>query len=324
MTRPAEPRPRVLIAEPRDFSAEAVALLRTAAEVELDDSVPLARALADFDVLWLRLAHRLDAEALAAPGRCWLIACPVTGLDHIDLAACAARGIRVLSLRGETAFLRRVRATAEHTLALTLALLRHLPAAHGAVLQGQWDRDRWRGGELYEKTAGLVGLGRLGTIMAGYLRALGMRVLGYDPRDDFPHDAAERVDTLEGLLAQSDLISLHVSYGPETHHLLGAPELALLKPGALLVNTARGGVLDGDALLAALRGGRLAGAALDVLEGEPRIGADHPLVAYARQHDNLLLTPHLGGNTRESFSKTEVFLAQKVIAALQEGQEGSG
>lgn len=320
MIRSAEPRPRVLIAEPRDFSAEAVALLRTAAEVELDDRVPLARALAEFDVLWLRLGHRLDAEALKATARCWIVACPVTGLDHIDLAACAARGVRVLSLRGETAFLRRVRATAEHTLALTLALLRRLPAAHGAVLQGQWDRDRWRGGELYEKTAGLVGLGRLGTIVAGYLRALGMRVLGYDPRDDFPHDAAERVATLERLLAQADLISLHVSYGPETHHLLGAAQLALLKPGALLVNTARGGVVDGAALLAALRAGRLAGAALDVLEGEPRIGVDHPLVAYAREHDNLLLTPHLGGNTRESFIKTEVFLAQKVVAALQEGR----
>lgn len=319
MTAPAEPRPRLLIAEPRDFSAEALALLRTAAEVELDESVPVARALADYDVLWLRLGHRLDAAALAAARRCRIVATPVTGLDHIDLVACAARGIRVLSLRGESMFLRRVRATAEHTLALALALLRRLPAAHSAVLQGQWDRDRWRGSELFEKTAGLIGMGRLGTITAGYLRALGMRVLGYDPRPDFPHEAAERVVTLETLLAQSDLISVHVSYGPDTHHLLGAAQLALLKPGAVLINTARGGVVEGAALLAALRSGRLAGAALDVLEGEPEIGPDHPLVAYARQHDNLVLTPHLGGNTRESFVKTEVFLAGKVIAALQEG-----
>jgi len=320
MTAPTERRPRLLIAEPRDFSAEALGLLRDAAEVELDASVPLTRALADYDVLWLRLGHRLDAEALAAARRCWVVATPVTGLDHIDLAACAARGIRVLSLRGETAFLRQVRATAEHTLALTLALLRHLPAAHGAVLQGHWERDRWRGSELFEKTAGLVGMGRLGSITAGYFRALGMRVLGYDPRPDFPHEAAERVETLEALLARADLISLHLSYGPETHHLLGAAQLAAMKPGAVLINTARGGVVDGAAVLAALRSGRLAGAALDVLEGEPQVGADHPLIAYARDHDNLVLTPHLGGNTRESFVKTEVFLAGKVVAALREGR----
>ncbi len=320
MTPVAEP-PRILIAEPDRFSPEALAILRVAGEVELR-TVPtgeLAPALREYDAVWIRLGHRVTTETLATAGpdlRCRVLACPVTGLDHIDLDACAERGIRVVSLKGETTFLRRVRATAELALGLTLALLRRIPQAAASVRDGEWDRDRFPGHELFEKTAGIVGVGRLGSIMAECLGALGMRVLGYDPRPDFPDHVAERVGSLDALLAASDLVSIHVSYDATTHHLIGPAELAAMKPGAVLVNTARGGVLDEGALLDALRAGRLAGAALDVLYGEPDI-AGHPLVAYAREHDNLLIVPHLGGNTAESWVKTEVFLAGRVVAALK-------
>jgi D-3-phosphoglycerate dehydrogenase len=312
--------PRILIAEPLDFSPEAVDLLEGSAEVTLEptDRAGLVGALAEYDVVWFRLAHKIDRALLSGPLRCRLLAVPVTGLDHIDLEACAERGIRVVSLRGETSFLQQVRGTAELTVALALALLRRIPAAADHVRRGGWDRDLFRGWELYGHTVGLVGVGRLGRIVAGYFQAFGMEVLGYDPRDDFPHEAAERVDTLAELLAASDVVSLHVSYDASTSHLIGRRELAAMQPHAVLVNTSRGGVVDELALVDAIETGAIAGAALDVLDGEPNT-ADHPLVKLAQKTDRVLIVPHIGGNTWESFEKTELFLAHKVLEALRNG-----
>jgi len=308
-----------LIAEPLDFSPEAVRILQAAGEVKLrecgrDD---LQNAFGEYDVVWLRLAHRIDRAMLGSRPRCRILAVPVTGLDHVDLAACAECGIRVISLKGETEFLKNVRATAELTVGLAIALLRRIPAASASVAAGHWNRDLFRGRELFGRTAGIVGLGRLGTIVAGYLRAFGMTVLGYDPRDDFPTAAAERIDTLEAMLQRCDLIIVLARYEASTRHLLGPRQFAAMRHGAALVNTSRGGIIDDAALLAALESGRLAGAALDVLDGEPDIRPDHPLLVYARDHDNLLIVPHIGGNTRESFEKTEIFLAGKVVEALR-------
>jgi D-3-phosphoglycerate dehydrogenase / 2-oxoglutarate reductase len=319
-------RPRILIAEPLDFSPAAVRLLETAADVTLraTDRAGLAAALAEYDVVWFRLAHKIDRELLAGPLHTSVLATPVTGLDHIDLAACAEHGIRVVSLRGEVDFLQQVRATAELTLALTLALLRHLPKSAEHVQAGGWNRDLFRGHELFGRTVGIVGVGRLGRIVAGYFRALGMTVLGYDPRADFPHDAAERVTSLDELLGRSDVVSLHVAYNDSTRQLISTHQFAAMKPGAVLINTARGGVVDEQALLAALDEGRLAGAALDVLDGEPGITAAHPLVAAAKTRDNLLIVPHIGGNTLESFEKTEVFLAGRVLEALAAEHPAAG
>lgn len=311
-------RAQVLIAEPLDFSPAAMSVLQAAADVHAAATTraQMPAALSHYDVVWFRLAHRIDRQMLGGALRTRILATPVTGLDHIDLAACAERGIRVVSLKGETEFLRDVRATAELTVALTLALLRQLPAAAAHVLAGGWQRDCFRGRELFGKTVGLVGIGRLGQLVAGYFAAFGCEVLAFDPRANFPAGPARRVERLADLLAASDIVSLHVSYGESTRHLIGASELAALRPGAVLVNTARGGVIDEAALLAALQAGHLAGAALDVLEGEPDIAAAHPLVAYARDHAHVLIVPHIGGNTVESFAKTECFLARRVVEAI--------
>ena len=310
-------RPRILIAEPLDFSPQAVRLLRTAAEVTLEptDRAGLAAALGDYDVVWFRLAHRIDRELLSGPLKCQILAMPVTGLDHIDLEACAHRGIRVVSLRGETSFLEQVRGTAELTIALTLALLRRIPSAAEHARRGGWDRDAFRGRELFGHTAGLVGMGRLGRIVADYFRAFGMDVLGYDPRGDFPHQSAHRVESLAQLMAQSDVVSVHVNYEPSTRQLIGREEIMAMRPQAVLINTSRGGIIDEQALAAAIEAGAIGGAALDVLDGEPNV-ADHPLVKLAQRTDRLLIVPHVGGNTVESFEKTELFLAQRVLEAL--------
>lgn len=218
----------------------------------------------------------------------------------------------VVSLKGETDFLTTVTATAEHTVGLLLALIRQIPTAHRSVLDGAWKRDLFRGRELHGRTAGIIGVGRLGRMVARYLAAFGMRVVGYDVRADMRVEHVQFLPEMNDVLRASDVVSLHVPYSLETRHLIRAEHFRLMRPGAVLINTSRGGVIDDNALLEALIGNVIGGAALDVIDGEPQIDAHHPLVRYAQLHPNLVLTPHLGGNTYDSFSKTEDFIANRV------------
>ncbi len=313
-------RYRILNLEPENYSAEALTVLQSLGAVETGplDRAGLLERVGEFDVLIVRLAHSIDRQVLERAERLKVIVSATTGLDHIDLKYAAAKGIAVLSLRGETDFLRRIPATAEHTWALLLALVRRIPAAHASVLAGEWQRDRFRGADLAGKTLGLLGLGRIGEKVARYGLAFGMTVLAYDPYRPGWLDGVERLSGQADLLRRSQVFSIHVPLNAETENLIGAPELALLPPGALLVNTARGQVLDESALLAALERGHLGGAALDVLRDERRGSlVESPLVRYARLHDNLILTPHIGGATRESMAATEVFMAHKLRAYLE-------
>lgn len=308
---------RILIAEVKDFSPTAAAILADLGTVDLTETTgaELTHALNTYDVLWFRLGFRVEACDLPAHPRCRFIVCPVTGLDHIDVAACAARGIQVLSLRGESAFLTSVRATAELTIGLALALFRKIPQAANHVGEGGWNRDLFKGRELFGKSVGVAGMGRLGKIAAQYFRAFGCRVAGYDPVP-FEEDGVTPCESLQSLVAQSDLLSIHINLTPQTRHLFNDAILSGFKRGSVLVNTSRGGLIDSLALLRHLESGHLAGAALDVIENE-HAHVESPLVAYARRHDHVLITPHIGGNTVESFEKTEVFMAEKLRAVLQ-------
>ncbi len=311
MSRPAL---RILIAEPENFSAEAVRTLSRVARVEcrrLKQS-EMRAAMERYDGIWLRLHLGVRKSDLPAKPRCRFVVTATTGVDHIDLAAAKRAGIRVMSLRGHDAFLKTVSATAELTVGLILGLLRQIPAASESVRRGEWKRDSFRGRELQGKTAGLVGYGRLGRKVAAYLKAFGMRVLAYDP---YVRGAAlER--SLESLLRKSDVVSVHVSLTPETERMFTAKRFAQMKRGAWFVNTSRGAVVDERALLAALKSGRLAGAALDVLRGEPGIDRKHALVRYAAANSSLLLTPHIGGATGESMAKCENYMARVVVSSL--------
>lgn len=311
---------RILIAEPEGFNPRAVELLRAHAEVVLSPTRGdgIARALDEYDVVWLRLATRISPALVRNAKRCRVIATPVTGLDHIAVDECAARGMRVVSLRGETEFLKTIRATAELTIGLMLSVMRNIPAAHHDVLQGHWNRDAFRGRELYGKSIAIIGAGRLGTLVATYLRAFGAEVVGYDPRVDFPAEAMARASSLTEALRYADIVSMHVALNDTTANFFGADEFAAMKAGSYFVNTSRGGVVDESALLHALRTGHLAGAAVDVVTGEPHVDATHPLVNAARSRANLIVVPHIGGNTVESFEKTELFLAGRVLTALTE------
>lgn len=314
-------RPRVVVAESSGFSARALELLARETDVRLLDAnrEELGSAIGDAEVLWVRLRHRIDADLLRRAPRLKVVVTPTTGLGHVDLEEAARRDVSVLSLRGRTEFLRNVRATAEHTIGLMLALLRHLPAAAAHASAGGWTRDLFRGRELYGSAVGLVGFGRLGRIVARYLLSFGARVLATDPhvRSSAALEGVFLVPLGE-LLAGADVVSLHASLTEESRGFFGREAFEAMRPGAVFVNTARGELVDEAALLAALASGRLAGAALDVLSGEEPGGmAGHPLVEYASSHPNVIVTPHIGGCTFESIEKTEVFMAETLLAHLR-------
>ena len=307
--------PILVISESSGFCTEALQRLRRHFSVLcLDaDRKELIEAVRGANVLWGRLRHRIDTEILAVAPHLQVLVSPTTGLNHIDMKEVASRGIRVLSLRGETEFLRTIRATAEHTIALMLALVRHVPDAVSHVKAGGWDRDRFKGHELHGKRVGIVGHGRLGKIVTGYLKVFGCEVVASDPHPLEPPDVT--LIPLENLLPSVDIVSIHVGLTGKTRLFFDRSCFERMKAGAYMVNTSRGELIDEDVLLESLISGGLGGAALDVLGNEKSTGmSDHPLVQYARAHSNLIITPHIGGATFESMEKTELFLAKRLIA----------
>jgi D-3-phosphoglycerate dehydrogenase len=266
-----------------------------------------------FEGIVARIPCKCDEWLLEKMPNVRFVATCTTGLDHIDVDYCKSRNIAVLSLQGDP-FLREVHGTAEHTVALMLSLLRRIPQAHKDVCEGRWDREAWQGSELHGKTVGIVGLGRVGMQVMHLVKAFGAETVWKDVgilgvEESRLYDACE-CDALEYLLRESDIVTLHVPLNDSTRGMIGAKELAQMKPTAYLVNTSRGAVVDEEALVWALREGRIAGAALDVLVDEPYINDE--LADYARERDNLVLTPHIGGNTSESRLKTQLRMVEKI------------
>ncbi|RJP80695.1 MAG: hypothetical protein C4522_07360 [Desulfobacteraceae bacterium] len=304
----------ILNSEPENYSEDAKKILRSFANLHEEpvDRDQLLKLLPSFEILIVRLGIKIDKDIIDAGHRLQYIVTATTGLDHIDVTYAETKNIKVLSLKGEKEFLKEIRATAELTVGLALALIRNIPAAVESVQTGIWDRDLFKGSELYKKTIGIIGIGRLGKIVAGYCKSFGMKVIGYDPFEIIDSAIATQTASLSELLSSADIISIHVAYDNTTHNLLNYDEFDKIKPGAFLINTSRGGIINEDALLHALETKRIAGAALDVLQGEPAIHEDNKLILYSRQHNNLIITPHIGGNTCESFVKTEVFMANQL------------
>ena len=308
------------ILEPEMYPPRALELLRTVGEVKgKEKKAEVADFVKDVEVLIVRLKYLLDREFLAQAPILKIISTATTGLDHIDLDCARGRNITVLSLRGETQFLRSVTATAEHTWGLLLALLRHIPQAHQAVVAGDWDRTRFFGRELQGRTMAIIGLGRIGQMMARYGLAFRMNVMAYDPFQKEWIDGVKRAASLDEMLPDADVLSVHVPLSKETTHLLGRAEFAVLKQGAVVLNTSRGAVLDEAALIDSLETGQLGGAALDVIHDEYSSESNlrERLLNYARTHENLLITPHLGGATHDSLEKVEIFMAEKLVRHLQ-------
>jgi len=311
---------RILNVEPEGYSPKAREILDALGEVTENplDGTGLLKAVAECEVLIIRFGHPMDKEIFDAAPRLRALVSATTGLDHIDLDAATAHGVTVLSLQGETEFLEELSATAELTWGLLLSLLRRIPQAADSVKEGGWNRDAFRGHELRGRQLGILGMGRLGRMVAEYGRAFAMSVAAYDPyASDWPMGVELR-SAAEDLMEDAQVISIHVLLNDETKGLMDGDMLARLPTGAALINTSRGAVVDEAALLAALESGHLVGAGLDVVADELSGGPSQALLAYARAHDNLIITPHMGGATVESMEKAEVFMANKLTHFITE------
>jgi D-3-phosphoglycerate dehydrogenase len=271
----------------------------------------LTDALAQADAVIVRSATRITRDALARSSRLKVIGRAGVGVDTIDVDAATEKGIAVMNAPAGNTI-----SAAELAFALLLALVRRVPAADRSMKDGQWDRSSFSGTELYGKTLGLVGAGRVGGEVARRAQAFGMRVVAYDPflSAETAKTLGIQLADLESVLRGADVLSLHVPLTDSTRGLLGDPQLALMKPEAVIVNAARGGVLDETALVRRLTEKKLAGAALDVFEQEP-LPPDHPL----RKVPNVVLTPHLGASTEEAQLNVALEIAEAVRAALVDG-----
>ncbi len=260
----------------------------------------LAERIGEFDGFVTPITVETNRNVLATAPRLQVIATASTGIDHIDVAQAERQNIAVLTLRGETDLLNKITATAEMAWALLLATARKLPAAVADVNRGSWKRENFRGTQLSGKVLGIFGYGRLGKMVAEYGKAFGMNVLACDHLPVKTPSAVTQVD-FDTLLEQADVISIHVHLSDDTRHQFDSSAFRKMKQGAMLINTSRGAIIEESALLAALESGHLAGAGLDVIDGERGAALhEHPFIQYASTHDNLVISPHMGGATFES------------------------
>jgi D-3-phosphoglycerate dehydrogenase / 2-oxoglutarate reductase len=300
--------PVVLIAE--ELAPAALDVLADDFEVrhvDGTDRTALLAELADADAVIVRSATTIDAEAIAAGSRLKVVARAGVGLDNVDITAATARGVMVVNAPTSN-----IVSAAEQAIALLLAVARHTASASAALKNGEWKRSRYTGVEVQGKTVGVVGLGRIGVLFAQRMAAFGTRLIAYDPYVQ-PARAAQlgvRLVGLDELLRESDFISIHLPRTAETLGLIGEKELRLVKPGVRIVNAARGGLVDEQALADAIAEGRVAGAGLDVFAKEPC--TDSPLF----ELENVVATPHLGASTDEAQEKAGIAVAKSVRLAL--------
>jgi D-3-phosphoglycerate dehydrogenase len=305
------PEWKILIAD--GLSEQGLALLRSAATVADRAGISAQKLLADVvscHALIVRSRSRVTRELLAAAPSLQVVGRAGVGVDNIDLQAAASQGVVVVNAPQSTTL-----AVAEHTLALILALARSIAQADASMKAGRWDKKEMEGVELSGKVLGIIGMGQIGSAVAQRARAFGMEIVGYDPL--IPGQAIQQRGaeplSLDDLYTRSDFISLHVPLSPQTAGMIGSEALGRMKPGVRLVCTARGGLVDEAALLAALQAGIVAGAALDVFAQEPP--GESPLVA----HPKVIATPHIAAQTAEAQARAGLDIAQEVLAALRGG-----
>ena len=300
-------RAKVLVRE--EIAEAGIALLRERFEVEVDTESDLASIIGGYHAIIIRSATKLTAPLIAAGTELKVIGRAGVGVDNIDVEAATRRGIVVANAPESN-----IVSAAEHTIGLLFALARNIPQAHAALVEGRWERSKWGGVELAEKTLGVLGFGRIGQQVARRALGMQMQVVAYDPSvsaDRF-RDLGVESDTLDGVLARADIVTLHLPLNDETRSVIDATAFAKMKEGARLVNAARGELVDEQALLEALESGRLAGAAIDVFREEPYAG---PLL----RAPNLVVTPHLAASTDEAQDRAGMIVAEQVAAALDGG-----
>jgi len=300
---------RVLVKE--KIADAGVDLLRQHFDVDVRTDMPaeeLPGAIGDYDAIVIRSATTVDADLIERAARLKVIGRAGIGVDNVDVPAATKRGIIVANAPESN-----IVAAAEHTIAMLLAQARNIPQAHASLKGGKWERSRFGGIEVFEKTLGILGFGRIGQLVAERAKSFGMVVTAYDPfvaGERYRDLGVERAESPEALYASSDFITVHLPKTEETVNYVNAEAFARMKDGVRIVNCARGELVDLSALGDALDSGKVGGASLDVFPGEPV--TDHPIFA----HENVVVTPHLGASTAEAQDRAGVITAEQVVAAL--------
>jgi D-3-phosphoglycerate dehydrogenase len=305
---------KVLISD--NLHAAGIAVLEAQPNIEVVNRPGLApeelkEAIKDADALVIRSATKVTAELMAGAPRLKVVGRAGTGLDNVDIPAASKRGVVVMNTPGGNTI-----TTGEHALSLMMALARNIPQAAHSMWEGKWEKKKFQGSELFNKTLGIIGMGRIGTVVAERALGLKMRVLAYDPfiTKEVAANLGVELVSLDDLFARSDFITLHTPKTKETARLLNREAFKKMKPGVRIINCARGGLIDEGALLKALKEGKVAGAALDVYETEPP-SADWPL----RQAPNVICTPHLGASTEEAQANVAVAVCEQIVELLLYG-----
>jgi D-3-phosphoglycerate dehydrogenase len=305
-------RPRVLVKE--KIGASGVALLEEHFDVDLGvdwSDEEFNQRIGEYDGIVIRSATKMTSELIDRATRLKAIGRAGVGVDNVDVPAATRRGIVVANAPESN-----VVTAAEHTMALLLALARNIPQAYASLTSGKWERSKFSGVELYEKTLGILGFGRIGQLVAQRARGFGMHVVAFDPfvsAERYRELRVEKAESPDELYAQADFLTIHLPKTPETEGFLDAEAFAKMRDGVRVLNVARGGLIDDDALIAALDSGKVAGAAIDVFKSEPT--TESPLFAYP----NVVVTPHLGASTAEATDRAGYQSAEQVVAALTGG-----
>ena len=299
---------KVLVADP--IAPEGIEILKKHAEVDVKTGLKpeeLISIIGEYEGLMVRSETKVTAKVIEAGKKLQVIARAGVGIDNIDVEAATQRGIVVVNAPTANTM-----AAAEHSVALMLALARHIPQAHDSLKSGAWKRQNFVGVEVRNKTLGIVGLGNVGSEVARRVQGFQMRVLGYDPYVSPEHARNLRVELvpLDQIIREADFITLHLPLTPQSKNMIGAKELSLMKPTVRIINCARGGLIDEQALDQALRDGKVAGAALDVFAQEPP--KDSPLL----KNERVIVTPHLGASTQEAQANVAIDAAEQIISVL--------
>lgn len=303
---------RILVSD--DIGAHGIDILEAAADVQCDVETglspeTLASSIGEYEALIVRSATKVTEPVLEAAARLRVIGRAGMGVDNIDVTAATQRGVIVMNTPSANSV-----ATAEQTMALMLAATRHTAIAHQTLAEGRWERNRYAGTELSGKLLGIVGFGRIGRLVAARAQAFGMHVIAYDPyvSEEVAHDTGVTLVNLDELYARADYLTLHVPSSPDTDNMISAEALAAMKDGVVIINAARGTLIDEVALAEALNAGKVRAAGIDVYRTEPP-GEDNPLIGLA----NVVHTPHLGASTAEAQRDVSAQIAQQVIDALR-------
>lgn len=303
------------ILESKDFSTDVIKKLSFIGEVNFFDGSEINSFVANKEVLFIRLNYFIGKDILDHATKLKYICTPTTGLNHIDLEECKKRDIKIISLKEESDFLSTIRATPEHTFGLVLSLLRNYKSAFLNQENNEWYRELYKGSELYGKNIGIIGLGRVGKILAKYFSAFDANVYFYDIDTTIQRDTAKREKNIEKLIVKSDIVLLCASYSSANEKFFDRKYIDLLE-NKFFINTARGELIDEEYLLNTIRKGVFKGIALDVITNETSQNNLDEFVELSEKN-NLILTPHIAGATYESMWKTEDFIYQKLYEEIK-------